>query len=68
MHDDELLFADEQPPAAAPEVEHPPWNILIVDDDEEVHAVTKLVLSNFSFASFAFFQRLFSGGRKETAP
>ena len=50
MHDDELLFADEHPPAAAPETEHPPWNILIVDDDEEVHTVTKLVLSNFSFA------------------
>ena len=26
-----------------------PWKVLIVDDDEEVHAVTKLVLSNFEW-------------------
>ena len=25
------------------------WNILIVDDDDEVHAVTKLALTNFEF-------------------
>ncbi len=39
---DELVFCDE----AAPELpdEHPPWNILIVDDDEEVHRVTRLAL------------------------
>lgn len=26
-----------------------PWNILIVDDDEEIHRVTQLALSSFSF-------------------
>ncbi len=28
----------------------PPWKVLIADDDEEVHAVTKLALSDFQFA------------------
>lgn len=26
-----------------------PWNILIVDDEEEIHAITTLVLKNFTF-------------------
>jgi response regulator RpfG family c-di-GMP phosphodiesterase len=28
----------------------PPWTVLIVDDEPEVHAVTKLALGNFRFA------------------
>ena len=28
----------------------PPWTVLIVDDEPEVHAVTRLVLGNFRFA------------------
>jgi len=28
----------------------PPWKVLIVDDEPEVHAVTRLVLGNFLFA------------------
>ncbi len=28
---------------------HPPWKILIVDDEGDVHAVTKLVLAGFAF-------------------
>jgi response regulator RpfG family c-di-GMP phosphodiesterase len=28
----------------------PPWKVLIVDDEPEVHAVTRLVLGNFRFA------------------
>ena len=27
----------------------PPWNVLIVDDNNEVHELTKLVLNNFTF-------------------
>ena len=53
MHDDELLFADEHPPAATPETEHPPWNILIIDDDEEVFSIRK------DDDSLAVFPRLF---------
>lgn len=45
---DELIFAEEQdtPSTARP---HTPWKILIVDDDEEVHTITKLALRNFRF-------------------
>ena len=46
---DDLIFADEnsaQPQASkAPR----PWKILVVDDDEEVHSITKLALRNFTF-------------------
>ncbi len=41
---DELVFCEETE-AQAPD-EHPPWNILIVDDEEEVHRVTRLALRN----------------------
>src|SRR3954447_3628456 len=60
--DDELLFADEsedgdEPDGAAPSgrsaastgVRARPWKIMIVDDDREVHAVTKVVLGDFVF-------------------
>ena len=42
--DDVIEFADE--PARA----LPPWKVLIVDDEPEVHSVTRLVLGNFRFA------------------
>lgn len=45
---DDLIFADE---AGAQESEgQEPWPILIVDDEEEIHTVTKLALSGFEFA------------------
>jgi response regulator RpfG family c-di-GMP phosphodiesterase len=52
--DDDLLFADEDDVAADSSQEMPisrvePWKIMIVDDDAEVHAVTKVVLSDFCF-------------------
>jgi CheY-like chemotaxis protein len=45
---DELMFADN-------DIEHDDdhgervWKVLIVDDDEQIHAVTKMVLSDFRF-------------------
>lgn len=30
-------------------IERPPWKIIIADDHEEIHSVTKLVLDDFSF-------------------
>lgn len=44
--DDEILFLpeDEQPLS-----DHEPWNVLIVDDDHEVHSFTKLALRNFLY-------------------
>lgn len=52
-NEDEVLFADEQPkPAEVPSQEfgiRAPWKVLVVDDEEQIHTVTKMVLSNFSF-------------------
>jgi len=51
VDDDPFLFDDEDtaasgaPLAAAPA----PWHVLVVDDDPEVHAVTRLALRNFTF-------------------
>ena len=43
---DELIFAEETELSHLPEQY---WKILIVDDDAEVHHVTKLALSDFTF-------------------
>jgi response regulator RpfG family c-di-GMP phosphodiesterase len=44
---EKLTFANER---KTQEPEHlAPWKILIVDDDEEVHAITTLALRNFRF-------------------
>ncbi|MFC0214002.1 DUF3369 domain-containing protein [Paenibacillus chartarius] len=48
--DDLLIFADEDP--AGPderELATETWKLLIVDDEQEVHQLTKLVLSDFVF-------------------
>ena len=48
QENDKILFADELPGqsgSTSPE----PWKIMIVDDEEEVHRVTHLVLDNFTF-------------------
>jgi len=42
--DDALRFKDD---AGAPPAEGAPWKVLVVDDDEEVHAVTRLALTDF---------------------
>lgn len=46
MHD-EILFAEDV--ENEPTEEYGKWKILIVDDEPEVHAVTKLALSDFVF-------------------
>ena len=49
--DDTLLFRDDDP-AEVPEAgaqDCAPWRILIVDDDVDVHVVTKFALSNTNF-------------------
>lgn len=50
---DELTFLDEPPTPAAPDacsaVKGEAWKILIVDDETEVHDVTRLVLSGFTY-------------------
>ncbi|MES2885377.1 MAG: diguanylate cyclase [Pseudomonadota bacterium] len=44
---DPLIFAAEPAPAA--DSLDPPWLVLVVDDDEEVHAVTRLMLGDAEF-------------------
>jgi len=43
--DDNLKFAAEPVARTAA-----PWHVLVVDDDPEVHEVTRLVLGSFRFA------------------
>jgi len=45
---DDLLFADEGPDEEGTK-RSSDWKVLIVDDDEQIHAVTRMVLSDFSF-------------------
>lgn len=47
IRDEELLFAEE--PSIAAQRSHQPWKIVIADDEEEVHAVTRMVLDGFLF-------------------
>jgi class 3 adenylate cyclase/CheY-like chemotaxis protein len=62
--DDKVIFADEaaetealnrdgevRPGTAAPPSaqDHEPWTILVVDDDDEVHQITRLALQNVRF-------------------
>ncbi|OAN49255.1 hypothetical protein A6A04_03835 [Paramagnetospirillum marisnigri] len=60
-----LVFAEKRAPT--PESGgRPPWVILIVDDDREVHEITKLALRNFSFGGRpALFLDAYSGAEAE---
>ncbi|GAA3934290.1 DUF3369 domain-containing protein [Litoribacillus peritrichatus] len=49
MSEDELLFMDETEEEAEVEQKGVPWKILIVDDEAEVHDVTRFALSGFEF-------------------
>ena len=51
----DMLFADENPTESAPSnlQRQKPWCILLVDDDAEVHAVTRLALKGFEFQGCA---------------
>ncbi len=44
--DDQLLFADEEPGSGS---SLPPWVVLVVDDEPDVHAVTRLTLEQARF-------------------
>ena len=48
---EDWLFAggeEEQTQKDEPQLQNLPWNVLIVDDDESVHHVTRMVLSDFT--------------------
>lgn len=44
---DELFFADESREVDKEKLQ--PWKLLIVDDDEEIHRITKMAMQDFSF-------------------
>jgi response regulator RpfG family c-di-GMP phosphodiesterase len=48
---DELLFADEEDTDSVikAESDQEPWIVLIVDDEKQIHQVTKMVLQDFEF-------------------
>lgn len=62
---DELSFAEEGP--VDKEAHHKKrWKVLIVDDEPEIHSVTKLALSGFDFANRALeFHSAHSGAEAE---
>ena len=45
---DELVFKEEDQPDKSPELKNN-WKILIVDDDREIHQITKIALSDVKF-------------------
>ncbi len=49
--DDEVIFADDDEPIVPPHPQDPSetWKVLIVDDDPEIHQVTKLVMNDVTF-------------------
>ena len=49
MDDSTLVFKPEGEASEKPAPALNPWKVLIVDDEPEVHAATKLVLDDFSF-------------------
>ena len=66
---DEVIFADEQDEVIFADEDEDlkgssqgQWKVMIVDDDEEIHNVTKLALGNFSFDGRSLkFVSVFSG-------
>ncbi len=48
-----FLVFNDKPTAVAPS-SLPPWQILVVDDDDQVHAVTRLVLRHIQFRERPF--------------
>ena len=50
MFEDEVLFTDDEPHEELSIVQRG-WRILVVDDEPEIHQVTKLVLNDFHFDS-----------------
>ena len=59
--DDELIFSgDEAEEAPSPYIE--PWQVLIVDDEPDVHSMTRMVLGDFEFEGRALeFTSTYSG-------
>ncbi|CAM4249319.1 response regulator [Pseudoalteromonas byunsanensis] len=47
--DDSILFSSDEEPEEV--VAKPPWKVLLVDDEEDIHQISKLVLAQMQFDS-----------------
>lgn len=62
---DTLLFVDEIIPGSREE--RTPWKILIADDEDEIHTITRMVLDNFIFEGRGIqFLSAYSGSETKT--
>jgi response regulator RpfG family c-di-GMP phosphodiesterase len=46
---DDILFADESPKGPSNKAAHPPWKLLIADDEQDIHQITRMVLEDYAF-------------------
>jgi response regulator RpfG family c-di-GMP phosphodiesterase len=49
FQDDDIVFAEEGDDSLTSFDNHQRWKVMIVDDEEEVHTVTRMVLEDFTF-------------------
>ncbi|RKP46735.1 DUF3369 domain-containing protein [Cohnella endophytica] len=49
QQDDFLFFADDEPEQADSVSDKEGWKVIIVDDEQEIHNVTRMVLGDFTF-------------------
>ncbi len=62
---DQLLFAEESD-ALSDQNRLPPWKIIIVDDEKDVHTITRMALDGFTFEGRELkFYSAYSGGEAE---
>ena len=47
MSDEQFIFAEEETETKI--INNYKWKVIIADDEEEIHSVTKMVLNNYSF-------------------
>lgn len=47
---DEALFSDDDDEPEQEEMLGPPWKVMVVDDEPQIHDVTRLALDGFTFA------------------
>lgn len=60
--EDFLFLAEDEPEIAGPEQTLGEWHLLIVDDDEEIHTVTKMALSDLTvMGKHLVFHHAYSG-------
>lgn len=48
---DDLIFFDDANNSKTDQVDKNPWRILIVDDEQDVHSLTKMVLAGYTYDS-----------------